>query len=104
MSRVQIKYHNIATRTIANPEPMLEMLDYIYYPYWQYTNHFIFRFVSVLCLRSTLRLFQIKLSAGLSIIERGNAWFGNAMKFIKPSLKGAGEQYFVFELNTKFEF
>ena len=29
-----------------------------YYPYWQYTDHFIFRFVSLLCLRSTLRLLQ----------------------------------------------
>ena len=29
-----------------------------YYPYWQYTDHFIFRFVSLLCLRSTLRLFH----------------------------------------------
>ena len=28
-----------------------------YYPYWQYTDHFIFRFVSLLCLRSTLRLY-----------------------------------------------
>ena len=28
----------------------------LYYPYWQYTNHFIFRFVSLLCLRSALRL------------------------------------------------
>ena len=26
-----------------------------YYPYWQYTDLFIFRFVSLLCLRSTLR-------------------------------------------------
>ena len=29
----------------------------LYYPYWQYTDLFIFRFVSSLCLRSTLRLF-----------------------------------------------
>ena len=29
-----------------------------YYPYWQYTDLFIFRFVSPLCLRSTLRLFR----------------------------------------------
>ena len=29
------------------------------YPYWQYTDFFIFRFVSLLCLRSTLRLFQV---------------------------------------------
>ena len=27
----------------------------LYYPYWQYTNLFIFRFVSLLCLCSTLR-------------------------------------------------
>ena len=30
----------------------------LYYPYRQYTNLFIFRFVTLLCLRSTLRLFQ----------------------------------------------
>ena len=29
----------------------------LYYPYWQYTDHFIFRFVSLLWLRSILRLF-----------------------------------------------
>ena len=29
-----------------------------YYPYWQYIDLFIFRFVSLLCLRSTLRLFH----------------------------------------------
>ena len=29
----------------------------LYYPYRQYTDHVIFRFVSLLCLRSTLRLF-----------------------------------------------
>ena len=28
----------------------------LHYPYWQYTDLFIFRFVSLLCLRSTLRL------------------------------------------------
>ena len=26
----------------------------LYYPYWQHTNFFIFRFVFLLCLRSTL--------------------------------------------------
>ena len=31
----------------------------LYYPYWQYTNLFIFRFVSLLSLRSTLRLFHL---------------------------------------------
>ena len=29
----------------------------LYYPYWQYTDHFIFRFLSLLCLRSTLCLY-----------------------------------------------
>ena len=33
----------------------------LYYPYWQYTNLFIFRFVSLLWLRSTLRLFNLLL-------------------------------------------
>ena len=32
-----------------------------YYPYWQYTDLFIFRFVSLLCLRSTLRLCKYSL-------------------------------------------
>ena len=36
----------------------------LYYPYWLYTDHFIFRFVSLLCLRSTLCLFQFGQSAG----------------------------------------
>ena len=31
----------------------------LYYPNWQYTNLFIFRFVSQLCLRSTLRLYKL---------------------------------------------
>ena len=30
----------------------------LYYPYWQYTDLFIFRSVSPLCLRSTLRLLK----------------------------------------------
>ena len=33
----------------------------LYYPYWQYTNLFIFPFVSLLCLGSTLRLLHLKL-------------------------------------------
>ena len=37
-------------RTYEWPKP------HILYTYWQYTNLFIFRFVSLLCLRSTLRL------------------------------------------------
>ena len=36
---------------------MLETLDYtILHPFWHYTDLLIFRFVSPLCLRSTLRL------------------------------------------------
>ena len=31
----------------------------LYYPYWQYTDLSIFRFVSPLCLRSTLRLTNV---------------------------------------------
>ena len=34
--------------------PILAVLAF--YPYWQYTDLFIVRFVSLLCLRSTLRL------------------------------------------------
>ena len=37
--------------------PMLDARNVrLYYPYWQYTDLFVFRFVSLLCLRSTLRL------------------------------------------------
>ena len=32
----------------------------LYYPYWQYTDLFIFPFVSLLCLRSTLRSKSVK--------------------------------------------
>ena len=42
---------------LSDEGPMLETLDHsIYYPYWQYADLFIFRFVSLLCLRSALRL------------------------------------------------
>ena len=40
---------------LSDEGPTLETLDYTI-PYRQYTNLFIFRFVSLLCLRSTLRL------------------------------------------------
>ena len=43
---------------LSNEGPTLETL--LYYPYWQYsTNLFIFRFVSLLCLCSTLCFFHI---------------------------------------------
>ena len=41
----------------------------LYYPYWQYTDLFIFRFVSLLCLRSTLRLFLLVDFVGLQGIQ-----------------------------------
>ena len=34
----------------------------LYYPHWQYADHFIFRFLSLLCLRRTLRLYVIQLT------------------------------------------
>ena len=47
-------------QSIFNPKawflPFIISYWSIYYPYWQYTDLFIFRFVSLLCLRSTLRL------------------------------------------------
>ena len=52
---------NLRQRTFLET---LETLDCIYYPYWQYTNLFIFRFVSLLWLRTTLRLLY-------------KAWFSN---------------------------
>ena len=39
----------------------------LYHPYWQYTDHSIFRFVSLLCLRSTLRLLQMYLMVSNSL-------------------------------------
>ena len=39
----------------------------LYYPYWQYTDLFIFRFVSLLYLRSTLRLLDLCGLATLSV-------------------------------------
>ena len=38
----------------------------LHYPYWQYTDLFIFRFVSLLCLRSTLRLYKMKTCTQIS--------------------------------------
>ena len=38
------------------------------YPYWQYTDHFIFRFQSLLCLRSTLRLLRYSIISPLVLI------------------------------------
>ena len=44
--------------------PTLETLDFtIRIGTWQYTNLFILRFVSLLCLRSTLRLVLVSLLA-----------------------------------------
>ena len=52
---------------VSDEGPMLETLDY-HYPYWQYTDIFIFPFVSLLCLRSTLRLFRC-LQLSCQIVE-----------------------------------
>ena len=41
----------------------------LYYPYWQYTDLFIFRFVSLLCLRRTLRLCTFIYSTRCILIE-----------------------------------
>ena len=51
-----------------------------YYPYWQYTDLFIFRFVSLLCLRSTLCLLHVggKGSFWLFIFLSVGIWFGFA--------------------------
>ena len=42
----------------------------LYYPYRHYTNFFIFRFVSLLCLRNTLRV----LLRGLDILAELGGW------------------------------
>ena len=38
------------------------MTQLLYYPYWHSPDHFIFQFVSLLCLRSTLRLNTIHIA------------------------------------------
>ena len=44
---------------LSDEGPTLETLDFTIRTYYlQYTNLFIFRFVSQLCLRSTLRIFK----------------------------------------------
>ena len=53
---------------LSDEGPILEMLDYIYYPYWQYTDLFIFRFVSLLCLHSTLRLYK-QCAGGIGLLQ-----------------------------------
>ena len=65
-----------------------------HYPYRQYTNLFIFRFVSLLCLRSTLRLFSFNFAAirCLFIRELSNEisfknctfWRTKSARIIKP--------------------
>ena len=49
-----------------------------YYPYRQYTDHFIFRFVSLLRLRSTLRLLKKKslLSENLTQVDMSTVCYG----------------------------
>ena len=53
----------VSLRPRVNPVSLWRMANArnvrLYYPYRQYTNHFIFRFVSLLCLRSALRLFKL---------------------------------------------
>ena len=50
---VRIVWSNVSLWRRANARNVR-----LYYPFWQYTNLFIFRFLSLLCLRSTLRLFH----------------------------------------------
>ena len=40
----------------------------LYYPYWQYTDHFIFIFLSLLCLRSKLLYVYFKYSSVLLLL------------------------------------
>ena len=47
-----------APRTFPWNESIFSPL--FYYPYWQYIDLFIFRFASLLCLRSTLRIYSYK--------------------------------------------
>ena len=42
----------------------------LYYPYWQYTDLFIFRFVYLLCLRSTLRLILFSLAYAFGVFDK----------------------------------
>ena len=48
----------------------------LYYPNRQYTNLFIFRFVSLLCLRSTLRLFYLYFQLAKISFASSSRWRG----------------------------
>ena len=60
---------DIFYRVLSDKLPELETLDYATCMYWQYTDHFIFRFVSLLCLRSTLRFEIIVLCCALKYMQ-----------------------------------
>ena len=54
----------------------------LYYPYWQYTDHFIFWFVSLLCLRSTLCLLHVYLC--FQIINSNWCFINGLCKWYNP--------------------
>ena len=59
IQQLQIK---IIKKVGVMPVHVVYAIRRLCYPYWQYIDLFIFRFESLLCLRSTLRLFHLSYS------------------------------------------
>ena len=64
-ARIIVKDPNRNIKWLIGPSSERNRKMRLYYPYWQHTDHCIFRFVSQLCRRSTLRL-QLKIGYGLN--------------------------------------
>ena len=58
----------LSTSLFLRNEGARNARNVLYYPYWQYTDLFIFRFVSLLCLRSTLRLLPWTITCILRVL------------------------------------
>ena len=65
-----------------------------YYPYWQYTDLLIFRFVSLLFLRSTLR-YILGFATSMAVVP----WYAQLNK----QLRNNKSIHFAFEASTTGE-
>ena len=85
---------------------MLETLDYIYYPYWQYTDLFIFRFLYFdlyLCLPSTLCLFNKSFTFTLHFSKYCVSEHANSL-YIKYNCRNVSCIYVQKRLSIYFRF
>ena len=80
--------YSLTCRALALREKQL------YYPYWDYTNLFIFQFVSLLCLRSTLHLFHL---FALSLSREKFYVIARTLMFYKLPVKN-------FRFDNEYEF